>query len=114
MKTFGGRITWLRHAAFFIESPKGVRVAIDPWIGNNPKFPKGFEFGKVDVLAATHGHFDHFGDDGIALAKTTGATVVAVFWPARHYSGNWGSKGTRENKGGRQSAARMSLRTGTR
>ena len=46
-ETFEGRVTWLGHAAFLIESPKGVRVAIDPWIGNNPKFPKGFEFGKV-------------------------------------------------------------------
>src|SRR5204862_3204051 len=51
MKTFGGRITWLGHAAFVIESPGGARVAIDPWIGNNPSFPKGFDYGRLDVIA---------------------------------------------------------------
>jgi L-ascorbate metabolism protein UlaG (beta-lactamase superfamily) len=109
-KTFGGRVTWLGHAGFLIESPKGVQIAIDPWIGNNPKFPKGFEFGKVDVLAATHGHFDHFGDDGIALAKTTGATVVAVFELALHCGANGVSKVSGMNKGGSQTVAGIEFR----
>jgi len=84
VKGFGGRITWLGHAAFLIESPGGARIAVDPWIGNNPKFPKGFAFGRLDVVAATHGHFDHFGDDGIALARDSGATIVGIFELALH------------------------------
>jgi glyoxylase-like metal-dependent hydrolase (beta-lactamase superfamily II) len=78
-KQFGGKVTWLGHAAFLIESPKGARIAIDPFIGNNPKFPKGFDYGKLDAIAATHGHSDHFGADGVALAKKTDAMVVCIF-----------------------------------
>jgi L-ascorbate metabolism protein UlaG (beta-lactamase superfamily) len=109
-KTFAGKVTWLGHAAFLIESPKGVRVAIDPWIANNPKFPAGFEWGRVDVIAATHGHFDHFGDDGIALAKKTGATVVAIFELALHCGANGVEKVSGMNKGGAQKVAGVEFR----
>lgn len=109
-KSFAGKVTWLGHASFLIESPKGARVAIDPWIGNNPKFPKGFDWGKLDVIAATHGHFDHFGDDGIALAKKTGATVVAVFELALHCGADGVEKVSGMNKGGRQTVAGVEFR----
>ena len=110
MRTFAGRITWLGHAAFLIESPRGARVAIDPWIGNNPKFPKGFDLGKLDVIAATHGHFDHFGDDGIPLAKKTGATVVGIFELALHCGANGVAKVSGMNKGGGQKVAGIEFR----
>jgi L-ascorbate metabolism protein UlaG (beta-lactamase superfamily) len=109
-RKFGGKVTWLGHAAFLIESPGGARVAIDPWIGNNPKFPEGFDLGKLDVIAATHGHFDHFGDDGIALAKTSGATVVAVFELALHCGENGVSNVSGMNKGGSQTVAGIEFR----
>jgi L-ascorbate metabolism protein UlaG (beta-lactamase superfamily) len=110
MKSFGGKVTWLGHAAFLIESPGGVRLAIDPWIGNNPKFPKGFDFGRLDVVAATHGHFDHFGDDGIPLAKKSGATIVAVFELALHCGANGVEKVSGMNKGGSQTVAGIEFR----
>jgi L-ascorbate metabolism protein UlaG (beta-lactamase superfamily) len=110
MRKFTGRVRWLGHAAFLIESPEGARVAIDPWIGNNPKFPKGFDFARLDVIAATHGHFDHFGDDGIALAKKSGATVVAVFELALHCSANGVEKVSGMNKGGSQTVAGIEFR----
>jgi len=110
MKNFGGKLTWLGHAAFLIESPKGVRVAIDPWIGNNPKFPKGFDLGRLDVIAATHGHFDHFGDDGIPLAKKTGATAVAIFELALHCGSCGVEKVSGMNKGGSQTVAGIEFR----
>ena len=109
-KTFGGRVTWLGHAAFLIESPGGARVAVDPWIGNNPKFPKGFDLSKLDAIAATHGHFDHFGEDGIALAKRSGATVVAIFELALHCGENGVEKVSGMNKGGRQTVAGIEFR----
>jgi L-ascorbate metabolism protein UlaG (beta-lactamase superfamily) len=107
---FGGKITWLGHAAFLIQSPKGARVAIDPWIANNPRFPKGFDYGRLDVIAATHGHFDHFGDDGIALAKKTGATVVGIFELALHCDAAGVSKVSGMNKGGSQTVAGIEFR----
>ena len=109
-RTFGGKVTWLGHAAFLIESPKGVRIAIDPWIGNNPSFPKGFEYGRLDAIAATHGHFDHFGDDGIALAKKSGATVVSIFELALHCAANGVEKVSGMNKGGSQTVAGVEFR----
>ena len=110
MKAFGGKVTWLGHAAFLIESPGGARVAIDPWIGNNPKFPGGFDYGRLDVIAATHGHFDHFGDDGIALAKRSGATVVGIFELALHCGANGVEKVSGMNKGGSQRIAGVEFR----
>jgi L-ascorbate metabolism protein UlaG (beta-lactamase superfamily) len=109
-RDFSGKITWLGHAAFLIEGPKGTRVAVDPWIGNNPKFPKGFDYGRLDVVAATHGHFDHFGDDGIALAKKTGATVVGIFELVLHCAANGAENVSGMNKGGSQTVAGVEFR----
>ena len=107
---FGGRVTWLGHASFLIQSPQGVRVALDPFIEHNPKFPKGFAYGKVDVIAATHGHFDHFGDDAIHLAKTTHATVVGIY-ELGLYAGSHGvEKTSGMNKGGSQKVAGVEFR----
>ncbi len=109
-KTFGGRITWLGHAAFLIESPGGARIAVDPWIANNPRFPKGFDYGRLDVVAATHGHFDHFGDDGISLAKASGAAVVGIFELALHCGAAGVEKVSGMNKGGSQTVAGVAIR----
>src|SRR5712692_10506512 len=76
-KTFTGKITWLGHAAVLIEAPGGRRIAIGPFL-TNPKFPKGFGIGKVDVTTATHGHHDHCGDDAVELPPQTGATVIGI------------------------------------
>jgi L-ascorbate metabolism protein UlaG (beta-lactamase superfamily) len=110
MKSFGGKIAWLGHAAFLIESPGGARIAVDPWIRNNPKFPKGFEYGNLDVVAATHGHFDHFGDDGIPLAKASGATIVGIFEVSLHCEAAGAPKISGMNKGGRQTLAGVEIR----
>jgi L-ascorbate metabolism protein UlaG (beta-lactamase superfamily) len=83
---------------------------VDPWIGNNPSFPKGFDFGKLDVIAATHGHFDHFGDDGIPLAKRTGAMVVSIFELALHCGAAGVEKVSGMNKGGSQKVAGVEFR----
>ena len=109
-KSFGGKVTWLGHAAFLIESPKGVRIALDPFVDHNPKFPKGFAFGKVDVIAGTHGHADHFGDDAIGLAKKTGATVVGIYELGLWAQSRGIEKTSGMNKGGRQTVAGIEFR----
>jgi len=71
-------ITWLGHAAFKLESG-GKTVLIDPWIKGNPQCPiKVKDITAADLILVTHDHFDHVGDT-IAIAKATGATVVAMF-----------------------------------
>ncbi len=79
MTKFNGRLTWLGHSMFLVESRSGKRLVFDPFIEENPKFPKGFDLSRVDVIAPTHGHFDHFGGSGLSLAKRTNATVCCIF-----------------------------------
>jgi L-ascorbate metabolism protein UlaG (beta-lactamase superfamily) len=73
-------ITWLGHSAFLFEA-EGIKVCIDPFMSQNPAFPKGHEDllskGNIDYLLLTHLHFDHLGD-GVALSKRA-AKVVAIF-----------------------------------
>jgi L-ascorbate metabolism protein UlaG (beta-lactamase superfamily) len=104
-KPFGGKVTWLGHAMFCIESGSGKRLILDPYVQNNPKFPRGFDLSRVDVIAATHGHFDHFGGDGPDLAKKTGATVICVFELALWLSEKGISKVSGMNMGGTQTVS---------
>jgi L-ascorbate metabolism protein UlaG (beta-lactamase superfamily) len=110
MKQFGGRVTWLGHAAFLIESPGGTRIAIDPFTEHNPKFPKSFDYGKIDVIAATHGHFDHFGDDAVELARKTGATVIGIFELSLFAAARGIEKTSGMNKGGQQTLGGVKFR----
>ncbi|MDD3653894.1 MAG: metal-dependent hydrolase [Desulfotomaculaceae bacterium] len=70
-------VTYLGHSAVKLESGEKT-VLVDPWIKDNPKCPVKLEDIKAaDLILVTHDHFDHVGDT-IALAKATGATVVAM------------------------------------
>jgi L-ascorbate metabolism protein UlaG (beta-lactamase superfamily) len=102
MTRFPGKLTWLGHAMFSVESASGQRLVIDPFIEANPKFPKGFDLARVDVIAATHGHFDHFGGSGLDLARRTGATVCGVFELALWLGEKGHEKVSGMNKGGTQ------------
>ncbi len=73
----GLKVTWLGHSTFLIASPKGVRVLFDPFLTNNPACPPAARrVAAVDLILITHGHSDHC-EDAAAIARETGATVVA-------------------------------------
>jgi L-ascorbate metabolism protein UlaG (beta-lactamase superfamily) len=73
----GLKVTWLGHSTFLMTSPKGVRLLFDPFLTNNPSCPPAARrIGAVDLMLVTHGHFDHC-EDAPAIARETGATVVA-------------------------------------
>ena len=71
-------ITWYGHATFALTTPGGKRIVFDPWLTGNPAAPAGAKIDKADVICVSHGHSDHT-TDVVAVARATGATVVAVF-----------------------------------
>ena len=79
-------ITWFGHSTFVLTTPGGKRVVFDPWLTGNPKAPAGAKIDKADVICLTHGHADH-SSDVVAVARATGAPLVAVFELANWFQG---------------------------
>jgi len=80
----GTRITWLGHATVLIQTAKGTNLLIDPFIAQNPSYPKGFVLPeKIDFILLTHGHGDHI-SDVVPVAAAHGSTVIAIYELA-HY-----------------------------
>jgi L-ascorbate metabolism protein UlaG (beta-lactamase superfamily) len=69
-------IRFLGHAAFALEHD-GTTVLVDPFLTGNPKAAASADEVAADAILLTHGHGDHYGDT-VAIAKRTGATVVAI------------------------------------
>lgn len=71
------KLTWYGQSAFRVEVA-GATILIDPFLGGNPLWGKGWEGpaeGVTHVLL-THGHGDHVGD-ALEILKKTGAMLVA-------------------------------------
>ncbi len=69
-------IQWLGHSCFQL-TEGGTTVLIDPFLSQNPKAAASPGDLQPDVILQTHGHLDHYLDT-VAIAKRTGATVVAI------------------------------------
>jgi len=67
----------LGHACLLVESD-GQRVLIDPFLTGNPAAAVTADEVEADFILVSHGHADHVGD-AVAIAKRTGATVVANY-----------------------------------
>jgi L-ascorbate metabolism protein UlaG (beta-lactamase superfamily) len=75
----GTRITWLGHATVLFQTPKGTNILIDPYIAQNPKYPRNFVLpAKIHYILLTHGHGDHI-SDAVPVATRHGSTVVACY-----------------------------------
>jgi len=69
--------TWLGHGTFLFRSPGQKRILIDPWLTTNPVCPDGAKrITGLDLLLLTHGHDDHTAD-ALAVARATGAHLIA-------------------------------------
>ncbi len=78
MNLNGIKITWLGHATFRIQTPKGKTILVDPWVMQNPACPEKEKTVKsVDVMLITHGHGDHIGD-AVEIAKKHKPKVVGI------------------------------------
>lgn len=70
-------LTWLGHSTFLVKTATHS-ILIDPFLTDNPAATVTADEIAADAILITHGHWDHVGD-AIAIAKRTGAVVVANF-----------------------------------
>jgi len=73
----GATLKFHGHSCFSMAAD-GRRVIVDPFLEGNPQAVEGIADVGVDVVLATHAHSDHLGDS-IALAKRTGALLIATY-----------------------------------
>jgi len=69
-------LRFLGHAAFALSDGE-TTVLVDPFLTGNPRAAAGADEVDATTILLTHGHGDHLGDT-VAIAKRTGATVVAI------------------------------------
>jgi L-ascorbate metabolism protein UlaG (beta-lactamase superfamily) len=81
-------IRYLGHAAFALEH-EGRTVLVDPFLTGNPKAAASADDVAADAILLTHGHADHIGDT-VAIAKRTGAPVLAIVELANELSEDLG------------------------
>lgn len=53
------KLTWYGHAFFEIEAQNGTNILVDPFMENNPMNDVSEDDFDPDIVAVTHGHFDH-------------------------------------------------------
>jgi L-ascorbate metabolism protein UlaG (beta-lactamase superfamily) len=99
-------LTWLGHASFRLDTDSGKRIYVDPWLTGNPKTPDAErQPDRVDVIALTHGHFDHVGDT-VELSKRFPAAQIVGLVELKGWLGKQGANVGEQlpglNKGGTQ------------
>ncbi|MFZ0610782.1 MAG: metal-dependent hydrolase [Desulfobacterales bacterium] len=71
------KLTWYSHACFLIDTGD-YKLLTDPFLTDNPLAPVTADSVGADYILVSHGHGDHVGDT-VAIARRTGATVIANF-----------------------------------
>src|SRR5437660_3360352 len=69
-------VRFLGHACFELSDGEDT-VLVDPFLTGNPKAAVAADDMNPTRILLTHGHVDHIGDT-VAIAKRTGAPVVAI------------------------------------
>ncbi|MHC4959073.1 MAG: metal-dependent hydrolase [Planctomycetota bacterium] len=71
------QITYLGHSGFVLDDGTH-KVAVDPFLTNNPTAVHKPDDIDCKWIVLTHGHGDHIGDT-VAIGKRTGSTVIANY-----------------------------------
>jgi L-ascorbate metabolism protein UlaG (beta-lactamase superfamily) len=77
------KIQRMSASTFRMTSPQGKVIMLDPWLVDDPVWPLDErdpkKLAQTDIVAITHGHFDHYpGVFEIAKANSE-VTIVAIF-----------------------------------
>ena len=100
MSSTATRITWLGHATVLVQTARGTNILIDPFIAQNPKYPKSFALPEtIHYILLTHGHGDHI-SDAVPVAGKHDSTVVAMYELAVYLAGQGAAKTIGMNLGG--------------
>ena len=91
-------LTYLGHSAFLLEDAAQT-VAIDPFLTGNPTASTTADAIAPGTILLTHAHNDHVGDT-VAIAKRTGAKVIATFELGTWLEGQGVAGATPANHGG--------------
>ncbi len=91
-------IRYLGHSAIQL-THDGTTVLVDPFLTGNPKAAASADEVSADAILLTHGHVDHIGDT-VAIAKRTGAEVLAIVELAGELGGDGVEKLHDPNLGG--------------
>jgi L-ascorbate metabolism protein UlaG (beta-lactamase superfamily) len=76
-ETLPNILKWLGHSSWQLTTSTGTVFLIDPWLSENPLAPLKIEdLPNASHILITHDHSDHSGD-AVAVAKQTGAVIVA-------------------------------------
>ncbi len=87
-------ITWHGQSAFSLDDGERM-ILVDPFISGNPVSTTDVNSLEPSTIILTHAHNDHVGDT-VALARRTGATVIATFELANYIA----SQGVENTVGG--------------
>jgi len=71
-----GRLIFLGHSTFRIDTDQGLKIWLDPWL-DNPKAPKEIGSLDADLVLITHAHGDHLGSC-LSIAKRPSTEVVVI------------------------------------
>jgi len=100
MSSTAARIAWLGHATVLVQTGAGTNILIDPFIAQNPSYPKDFALPeKIHYILLTHGHGDHI-SDAVPVAGKHDSTVVAIYELAMYLAGQGAAKTIGMNLGG--------------
>ncbi len=93
-------LTYYGHSCFMTEV-NGKKLLFDPFITQN-ELAKHLNINDIeaDYILLSHGHFDHVAD-AEAIAKSTGATIIANYEVAMWFAGKGITKYQPMNTGGK-------------